>query len=156
MAELLLLAPFDGAVLALGDVPDEVFASAMMGPGLALVPDGDAHLLEVLSPCDGTIAKMHPHAAALEATGGLGVLLHLGIDTVGLTGEGFTVHAADGDVVRAGQALVTWDLAVARAAGLSLVSPVVAMQADPAHVRALVEPGTRVAAGTPVLAVAIG
>jgi glucose-specific phosphotransferase system IIA component len=145
-------------VTALADVPDEVFATAMIGPGLALLPAGagaagaPAEPVDVLAPCAGTLVKVHPHAVALETAGGVGVLVHLGIDTVGLRGEGFEVYVADGDAVVAGQTLLRWDPTAALAAGLSVLSPLVVIQGGD-EVTALVEPGAAVAAGDPLLRV---
>lgn len=154
MADLVLGAPLPGVVTALADVPDEVFATAMIGPGLAIRPSGGAAagLLDVVAPCAGTLVKVHPHAVALETAGGVGVLVHLGIDTVGLGGEGFEVLVADGDPVVAGQTLLRWDPTAALVAGLSILSPLVVIQGGD-EVTALVEPGTAVAAGDPLLRV---
>lgn len=120
-------APVPGRVIALGDVPDPVFAEGMVGPGLAIDPDR-RHGAAV-SPVDGRIAKLHPHAYVVVDADGHGVLVHLGIDTVELKGEGFTVLAADGDDVRAGQPVVSWDPAAVEAGGRSPVCPVVALDA---------------------------
>ncbi|TGO06015.1 PTS sugar transporter subunit IIA [Serinibacter arcticus] len=158
MADLTLGAPLPGVVTALADVPDEVFATAMIGPGVAVrpsaadAPAGAAGRLDVVAPCAGTLVKVHPHAVALEAAGGVGVLVHLGIDTVGLGGEGFEVLVADGDAVVAGQTLLRWDTTVALAAGLSVLSPLVVIQGGD-EVFTLVEPGTVVAPGDPLLRV---
>lgn len=158
MADLVLGAPLPGVVTALADVPDEVFATAMIGPGLAIRPagaratDAAAGPFDVVAACAGTLVKVHPHAVALEAAGGVGVLVHLGIDTVGLGGEGFEVCVADGDPVVAGQTLLRWDPTAALVAGLSILSPLVVIQGGD-EVTALVEPGTAVAAGDPLLRV---
>lgn len=155
MADLVLGAPLPGVVTALADVPDEVFATAMIGPGLAILPSGAAAAagpLDVVAPCAGTLVKVHPHAVALETAGGVGVLVHLGIDTVGLGGEGFEVLVADGDPVVAGQTLLRWDTTAALAAGLSVLSPLVVIQGGD-EVAALVAPGTTVVAGGPLLRV---
>lgn len=171
---VVLRSPFAGRVVPLADVPDEVFASGMLGPGLALVPDDDARVLEVVSPCSGRAVALHPHAVALEVRVGatlraavvpadgdpvpdgepvpLGVLLHLGIDTVGLRGAGFAPvpGVQVGSEVVAGQALTSWDLRVARDAGLAVVSPVVVLQRAPEDIEALVAPGARVERGEPL------
>lgn len=120
-------APVAGRVIDLADVPDPVFAEGMVGPGVAIDPHrarGPA-----VSPVDGRIAKLHPHAYVVVAADGHGVLVHLGIDTVELKGEGFTVLAADGDDVRAGQPVVSWDPAAVEAGGRSPICPVVALDA---------------------------
>jgi PTS system N-acetylglucosamine-specific IIA component len=144
-----LLCPVAGKVLALSDVPDPVFSGGIMGPGLGVYPSDDA--LEAFAPVSGTIAKIHPHAFVIETEGGRGVLVHLGLNTVEMNGEGFTVWAADGDHVEAGQRLISWDPAAVRDSGRSPVVPVVAMQADPTQVEFLAEPGFQIAVGAPLL-----
>jgi PTS system glucose-specific IIA component len=122
---LAVLAPLAGRLLPLSEVPDPVFAAEMVGPGVAVDPSGD--LVTVVSPIAGTVVKAHPHAFIVLGPDGVGVLVHLGIDTVRLEGRGFELHVADGVTVAAGDPMVTWDLAVTRADGLSAVVPVVAM-----------------------------
>jgi sugar PTS system EIIA component len=119
-----VLAPAAGRVLPLAAVPDPVFAEAMVGPGLAIDPVREPQ--DVVSPVDGEITTLHPHAFVVG-----GVLVHLGIDTVQLAGEGFTLLAAVGDTVRSGQPLVRWDPAAVEAGGRSPVCPVILLDADP-------------------------
>src|SRR5919205_4093404 len=98
-------APFAGWSSPLAEIPDEVFARAMLGDGLALDPtDG-----ELRSPCDGEVISIAAarHAIALRATDGAEILVHVGIDTVALGGRGFTLHARKGDRVHAGDLLLT-------------------------------------------------
>jgi PTS system N-acetylglucosamine-specific IIA component len=121
--------PVAGRVVALTEVPDPVFAEAMVGPGLAVVPapaPGDA-----VAPVAGTIATLHPHAFVVATESGKAVLVHLGIDTVRLKGEGFTLHVAKGDVVTAGQPIVGWNPSAIEAAGYATVCPVIALDATP-------------------------
>ncbi|HEY0187228.1 MAG TPA: PTS glucose transporter subunit IIA [Cellulomonas sp.] len=153
MTAVTVLAPVAGRATLLADVPDPVFAQQMVGPGIAVAPDATVGG-RVLAPVAGTVRALHPHAFVLvgDGEGGRGVLVHLGIDTVGLHGEGFTLHVAEGDLVVAGQHLISWDPAAVARAGLSALCPVVALEADPATVRRLVEPGVAVAAGDPLLA----
>ncbi len=120
---LLLVAPMPGWTLPLAEVPDPVFSAAMLGDGLAIDPtDGGLH-----APCDGELMSVAPtkHALSLRADNGAELLLHVGIDTVGLHGRGFEAHAAAGSRVRAGDLLLSFDLdAVARSAP-SLVTPLI-------------------------------
>jgi PTS system N-acetylglucosamine-specific IIA component len=119
--------PVPGRVVPLTEVPDPVFAQAMVGPGLAVVPEdgpGDA-----IAPAAGTIATLHPHAFVVATESGKAVLVHLGIDTVQLKGEGFTLHVAKGDTVEAGQPVVGWNPAAVTAAGYATVCPVIALDA---------------------------
>jgi sugar PTS system EIIA component len=124
---LRVLAPVPGRALPLAEVPDPVFAGAMVGPGTAIDPPRGP--VEALAPVDGRILKLHPHAYVVVAEGGRAVLVHLGIDTVQLKGEGFSLLAAEGDQVAAGTPLVRWDAAAVEIAGRSPVSPVVALEA---------------------------
>jgi PTS system glucose-specific IIA component len=126
---LVVLAPVAGRVLPLADVPDPVFAAAMVGPGLAIEPARQA--AAAVAPVAGTIASLHPHAFVVAAAGDRGVLVHLGLDTVQLKGEGFTLLAGPGDAVVAGQPIVRWDPAVVEAGGRSPICPVVALDAAP-------------------------
>jgi glucose-specific phosphotransferase system IIA component len=120
-----VLAPLAGRLLPLSEVPDPVFAVEMVGPGVAVDPSGDQ--VTVVSPIAGTVVKAHPHAFIVLGADGVGVLVHLGIDTVRLEGKGFELHVTDGVTVAAGDPVVTWDISVTRAEGLSPVVPVVAM-----------------------------
>jgi PTS system glucose-specific IIA component len=150
---LTVLAPVAGVVHALADVDDPVFAQEIVGPGLAVQPDAESGAgRSVVAPVTGTVAKLHPHAFVLLAEGGRGVLVHLGINTVQLGGEGFTLHVAEGDAVEQGQLLVEWDPAAVEAGGRSAICPVVGLEARPDSLTRLAEPGTRVAAGDPLLA----
>jgi glucose-specific phosphotransferase system IIA component len=119
-----VLSPFTGTVLAIEAVPDPVFAEKMLGDGVAIQPvEGRA-----VAPIDGTITVLHSsgHAFAVQADGKpLGVLVHIGLDTVKLKGLGFKLHAKVGDRVSAGQLVVEFDLAVIAAAGYSPISPVI-------------------------------
>lgn len=119
--------PVSGRVVPLSEVPDPVFAQAMVGPGVAVEPDRVA--AEVVSPVDGTVVTLHPHAFVVATGDGAAVLVHLGIDTVKRKGEGFTLHVVKGESVRAGQAIVTWDPAEVEAAGFAPICPVVALDA---------------------------
>jgi glucose-specific phosphotransferase system IIA component len=144
-----VLAPVPGVVAALGDVPDPVFADQMVGPGLAVEPLR-VQRQTVVAPADGVVGALHPHAFALELLDDRSVLVHLGIDTVGLAGLGFTLHVAVGDEVRAGDPVLSWSPVDVAAAGLATVCPVVALQADPAALTPLVAVGDTVEAGAPL------
>lgn len=100
-----VLAPTSGAVLPLSEAPDPVFAAEMVGSGLAIRPLGPRET--ALAPIDGKLVKLMPHAYVIAGSDGA-VLVHLGIDTVKLDGEGFELEASEGDEVTAGQSIVTW------------------------------------------------
>ena len=113
----LVLAPVSGTVVELGDVPDPVFSTGMLGPGTAVAPSSGT----VFSPVSGVVSAMvgSGHAFDLVTDDGLEVLVHVGIDTVVLHGAGFVPHVAvDGRVV-AGQPLVDFDRDALAQAGFS-------------------------------------
>jgi len=114
-------------VLPLSDVPDPVFAGEMVGPGVAIDPVPGR--TTVVSPIAGTVVKVHPHAFVVLSTDGLGVLVHLGINTVRLEGAGFEVLVEQGTTVEAGAPMVTWDPSTMTGDGISTVVPVVVMDA---------------------------
>ena len=121
----LVRAPFGAHVLPLSEVPDPVFASGVVGDGRALLPDNDVTCVTVHSPINGVITKLKSHAAIITSTRGPSILIHLGIDTVGLRGRGFAPPLEEGDIVDAGAPLIPWDLGPVRAAGLSPCVPVI-------------------------------
>ena len=122
MTSLRLRSPLTGVLRPVSAVPDPVFAEGMVGPGVALEPQ-HVQTQTVLAPADGVVAALHPHAFALELSEGRSILVHLGIDTVRLAGQGFTLHVVAGQSVRAGDRLVTWSPVDVSAAGLQTVCP---------------------------------
>jgi PTS system N-acetylglucosamine-specific IIA component len=146
---LTVAAPITGTVRRLDEVPDPVFAQLMVGPGIAIDPSADS--LDVLSPVDGVILSLHPHAFVVEAVDGRAILVHLGLDTVEMRGAGFALLTEVGDVVRSGQRLMTWSPSDVLRAGYSPIVPVVALQAPDPGPKGLVAEGDPVAAGAPLL-----
>ena len=131
---LVLTAPLAGWSTPLEEAPDEVFATRMLGDGVAIDPTGDT----LCAPCDGellTVAAAR-HAVTLRAAGGCELLLHVGIDTVALNGAGFTAHVAAGAQVRAGQPLLSFDLDLIARRAKSALTPVVVTGGDFRIVRA--------------------
>jgi PTS system glucose-specific IIA component len=128
-----VFAPVEGRALALSDVPDPVFAGGMVGYGAAIEPPNE--VIYAVAPVSGKILKLLPHAYVIMTADGVGVLVHLGLDTVTLNGEGFTAQVAQGDTVEAGQPVIIYDVPAIVAAGLSPVVPVVVMdEREPANV----------------------
>ena len=127
-ASIEVLSPLAGKVVPLSEVPDPVFAGGVMGPGAAIEPVGDT----VFSPGAGVIAAAQPtgHAFGIVLDGGVELLIHVGIDTVNLKGEGFDVKVKNGDRVELGTPLVTFDRAVIEKAGYPLITPVIVLNAD--------------------------
>ena len=143
-----LLSPLSGTVVPLDMVPDPVFAERMMGDGVALTPDEGG---EVLAPCDGELAALFPtgHAFGIRGPLGIEILVHVGIDTVSLEGEGFTLLAAAGDTVRAGDPIVRFDLALVSSRAPSMLTPVIITTGD--LVKSLRAASGRVRSGRDVL-----
>ncbi|MFC5370390.1 PTS sugar transporter subunit IIA [Arcanobacterium bovis] len=121
-----LHAPFAGNVVDVSQVPDPVFSQKMLGEGFAVQPD-DGDELTVLAPVAGEIVKVFKtgHAFAMRTDQGVEVLVHIGLETVELKGEGFNVLAESGQSVQAGEPIVKVDAARVKAAGYNLITPVV-------------------------------
>ena len=117
-----------GTVVPIESVPDPVFAGRMMGDGVAIDPIAGV----LYAPCDGKITQIHAarHACVLETEDGARLLLHIGIDTVLLKGEGFVARVAAGDQVRQSQPLIEFDIAVLRRHGKPLVTMLVVENGD--------------------------
>ena len=119
---LRVFAPMTGETVALEQVPDAVFSEKVLGDGLGLIPaDG-----KVYSPVDGEVASVAEtlHAYGFSSDDGLEVLVHVGLDTVALKGEGFTSHVKVGDRVRVGDLVAEVDLDLLKSKGINTVTPV--------------------------------
>ncbi len=125
MSRTPVLAAVAGRAIPLSDVPDPVFSQGMVGYGAAIDPPRD--VVDAVAPVSGKLLKLHPHAYVVLTAENIGVLVHLGIDTVCLNGAGFTKHVNEGDSVSAGQVVITYDVPAIVAAGLNPVVPVVVM-----------------------------
>ena len=131
--------PISGRAIGVTAGPDPVLSGAMVGPGTAVDPErGPGH---AIAPVTGKIVKLHPHAYVVVDDEGHGVLVHLGIDTVKLKGEGFELLASEGDEVTAGRPVVGWDPAVIEAGGRSPICAVVALDAGADALSDVVESG---------------
>ena len=121
-------APMAGKAVPITEVPDPTFAEGMLGNGIAIEPvEG-----KVYAPCDATVDMMFTtgHAVSLVADNGAEILIHVGLETVGLEGKPFTIHAANGDKVKKGQLLIEVDLDAVKAAGLPTITPMVVCNTD--------------------------
>ena len=123
-----LMSPADGEIVSLEKVPDPVFAEKTLGDGFAVVLSGN----EIYSPADGEITVLFPtkHAFAVTTTSGLELLVHIGIDTVELNGEGFTAHVKQGDKVKKGDKIITIDKEAIKAKGKNPITPVIVTNMD--------------------------
>ena len=153
MTQIQILSPFSGAVVPMEDVPDPVFAQKMLGDGLAVHPDEGL----AVAPISGKLIIFHSagHAFAIEAAKGrITVLVHIGLDTVRMKGEGFRCLSQVGDRVSAGQRLVDFNLSAITKAGYSVVSPVL-LPEPPEAMRLVKSEATHVSAGVDLLLTAI-
>jgi len=123
VSDLILLSPLKGWAAPLSEAPDPVFAEKMMGDGVLVDPVGAT----LHAPCDGQVISVHHtrHAVTLRATNGAEILIHVGLETVALGGKGFEPHVADGQTVRAGDPLLSFDLDHLARHAKSLITPII-------------------------------
>lgn len=123
MKDMDLYAPVSGEMIALDAVKDAVFSSRMMGDGVAFRFTDEV----VCAPCDGTLTLITPtrHAFGMTMDNGAEVLVHIGLDTVNLNGEGFRVLAKQGAKIRKGTPVIAIDHAFMKQRGIDLTMPVV-------------------------------
>ena len=127
-AKVELLSPLTGQAKELSQATDPVFAQGVMGQGVLIQPSEG----KLLAPVDGTVSVLFPtkHAVGLSSTDGVELLMHIGMDTVNLEGQGFTAHVAQGDSVKAGDLLITFDMEAIQAAGYLTETPVIITNQD--------------------------
>ena len=120
---IVVTAPFSGTLVPLSEVPDETFASGVLGEGIAIEPSVGLFC----SPVDGTVETIAEtkHAIGFAADNGLEILVHVGLETVSLNGEGFEILVKEGDRVKAGQPVAKADLALIRERGLKTITSIV-------------------------------
>ncbi|AVQ33183.1 PTS glucose transporter subunit IIA [Staphylococcus muscae] len=121
--DIKIYAPITGEYVKVEDIPDPVFAQKMMGDGFGIKPTEG----KVVSPIEGVVDNVFPtkHAIGLKADNGLEVLVHIGLDTVQLNGEGFETLVESGDRVNVGDALVSFDLDYINENAKSIISPII-------------------------------
>lgn len=125
MTQTPVLAPVHGRAVALQEVPDSTFAAALVGPGTAIDPPRE--VIDAIAPVSGTLIKVFPHAYVIVTADGVGVLVHLGLDTVQLNGEGFTLLVTQGEQISAGDPVVIYDVPAVEATGRNPIVPVVVL-----------------------------
>ena len=123
-----ILSPLAGKAIALEDVPDPTFAEGILGLGAAVEPSEG----KITAPADGTVGTLFDthHAIGLNLDNGAELLIHIGINTVELNGEGFTAHVSEGDRVKKGQNLITFDKEPIASKGYKTVTPVIVTNTD--------------------------
>ncbi|WP_423410754.1 PTS glucose transporter subunit IIA [Heyndrickxia sp. MSNUG] len=146
-----ILAPLSGNAVNLDSVPDPVFSEKMMGDGIAIEPSEGI----VISPVDGEIMQIFPtkHAVGIRAKNGAEILIHIGLETVSLKGEGFETHVQQGDSVKAGDKLVSFDMATISEKAKSTVTPIIITNTDQAASLNLLTEGKVERGSTPILEV---
>jgi phosphocarrier protein FPr/phosphocarrier protein len=151
MTELVVRSPVDGWATSLDEVPDEVFSGRMLGDGVAVDPLGAT----LHAPFDGVIGALARarHAVSIRSDSGVEVLIHVGLETVKLGGEGFTAHVSEGDRVSAGDLLLTLDLEQVARNAVSLITPIV-VTGDGFVLRGQVS-NRRVRVGEPLMTVSL-
>jgi multiphosphoryl transfer protein len=126
--KILLKAPLSGVLMPIERVPDPVFAQKMVGDGVSLDPVTST----LVSPCDGEVVQLHAagHAVTIFVSGGVEVLMHIGLDTVALKGQGFSPHVKKGDKVRTGDPLIGFDADFIATHARSLLTEIVITNMD--------------------------
>ena len=127
-AAKMLFAPLKGNVIPREEIPDETFASGVLGDGVGIEPE----IGEVVAPFDGEISSVTDthHAIGITGPGEMEVLIHVGIDTVNMHGDGFKIFVSEGEKVKAGQKLITFDISKIKAAGYSTTTAVLLTNSD--------------------------
>ncbi len=117
-----VIAPLSGMIVALEEVPDPVFSEKALGDGAAIIPEDG----KIYSPVNGKVATVAAtkHAYGFESEDGLEILVHFGLETVGLNGEGFTMYKQEGDLVKVGDLVAEADVALIKSKNLNLITPV--------------------------------
>ncbi|MGV3032698.1 glucose PTS transporter subunit IIA, partial [Staphylococcus chromogenes] len=123
-----VVAPLEGTYVPLSEVPDQVFREKMMGDGIAIQPSKG----EVRAPFSGKVQMFFPtkHAIGLVSNEGVELLIHVGLDTVKLNGEGFTMHVEEGQTIQPGDVLLTFDLDYIRENAKSDITPIIVTQGN--------------------------
>lgn len=117
-----------GKLVRIEEVPDPVFAEKMMGEGIAIIPSEG----KIYSPVDGEVVRVFPkkHAVIVRAGNGAEILIHIGLETVSMKGEGFTTHVTEGKKVKVGDLMVTVDLELVKQKAKDIITPLVITNTD--------------------------
>lgn len=137
--EVKIAAPVNGKLISIKDVPDVTFSEEMVGKGVAIIPEGN----EIYSPVEGKITTvfMTGHAVGITTKEGIDLLIHVGMDTVNLKGEGFEVKVKDGKSIKQGDLLLVVDCDKLKEKGYRLETPVIICNHDQFKNITYAEPG---------------
>lgn len=147
VGENILTSPLSGQIIPLSEVADETFSSGMLGEGLAIDPAEGA----LYAPADGNLAMVAEtlHALAITTAGGAEILMHVGMDTVKMSGRGFKLYRKQGEEVKRGDLLLTFDLKAIKKAGYSAVTPITISNSYEYEVKP--EPASQILAGEKIM-----
>ncbi|WP_295643989.1 PTS glucose transporter subunit IIA [uncultured Corynebacterium sp.] len=123
-----VLSPLSGTVVGLRQVPDPIFAMGTVGAGLAVIPDPDVEVVHIASPVDGLITRIMPHLFVVQPRSDVSLLVHLGVDTARLRGQGFDAKVSENSAVRQGQIISSYAPKEIGRMGFDPIVMVVAMQ----------------------------
>ena len=123
-----LYAPLEGQAVAITEVSDPTFGQEILGKGMAIIPK----VGRVVAPVDGVVEMVFDtkHAISMSSETGIQILIHVGLDTVMLKGEPFTIHVTDGQKVKAGDLMLEFDIDAIKKAGLETITPIVICNSD--------------------------
>lgn len=126
--EIILTSPLQGSIVPLESVPDETFAKKILGDGVAIEPI----VGKLYSSADGVVLSVTDtgHAISIQYDNGADVLMHIGVDTVELKGDGYTPKVKTGDRVKKGEELIAFDIDYIKARGYNLITPVIITNSD--------------------------
>jgi len=144
---IVIVAPLSGEIVNIEDVPDAVFAEKVVGDGIAIKPTGN----KIVAPVNGVIQKIFEtnHAFSIQSDSGVEIVVHFGIDTVELRGDGFRRIAQEGQTVEAGDVIIEFDLTLLESKAKSTLTPVVISNMD--EIRELIKfTGAVIAGESPI------
>lgn len=123
-----ICSPLTGKAILMSEVPDDTFAAEVLGKGMAVIPSEG----KVVAPCHGEISTLFDtkHAIGITTKDGVELLIHVGVNTVELNGKYYEAHVAQGDQVKPGQVLLTFDIQKIQEAGYSVSTPVIIANTD--------------------------
>lgn len=118
-----IIAPLQGRLASIEEVPDPTFSEKMLGEGVAIIPE----MGKVVSPVNGEVIQLFPtkHAIGIHSEKGLEILIHIGLETVAMKGEGFISHVKVGDKVKAGDLLIEFSLELVKERAAHTITPIV-------------------------------
>lgn len=151
--EEILFAPLSGKVLNMDEVPDPAFSEKKLGEGMAIEPAEG----KVCSPVDGKIIHVFPtkHAIGIGSETGLEILIHIGVDTVFMEGEGFQEYVKEGDRVKIGQPLLEFSLDLVKEKATSIITPIVITNSNQVDRLEIISPPLAEMGTTPLMKIAI-